>query len=255
MLSHLLGICALRSFDRWQAPVVARPRGSKKLAKKKTKKKNSRRGPVLDSVVAVPGVDPVAMRLTSEILELDRNGKRRVANNVVAIGRRLVALQQRLGFGDWLRWLSDRLPYSPRTAQRYIALAQWAETFPGDFEHFAHLGIGKIQLLATLTVARRRRFRERDSFRIPSTGVRKSLEIMTHLELASVISASSSLQAQPPAIPAAKILQRFRHRVAGLDAMADQLRARAEELDEDDVREVYDEMLAVAEELEVAFGF
>jgi hypothetical protein len=210
---------------------------------------------VLDDIVAVDGTDPVAVRLTTEILELDRAGKRRVANNVAAIGRRLLALQQHLGFGSWLRWLVDRLPYSPRTAQRYIALAQWADTFPDDFEHFAHLGIGKIQLLATLTEAKRRRFRRGGTFSIPGVPIRKTLEVMTHVELASIISASSSFQIQPPALPASKILQRFRHRVAGLDAIADQLRARADDLDVDDVREAYDEMLAVAEELETAFGF
>ena len=215
-----------------------------------------RRRPSTEVSLATPEVDVnVAGRLTEEILELDRTGKRHVAHNVVAIGRRLLALQHHLGFGDWLRWLGQKLPYSPRTAQRYIALTQWATAFPEDFELFAHLGIGKIQQLALLTDRQRRKFRSGRRFQIPGGSTPKTLEVMTFADLAAIIAGPGGLQAAPASLPAGKVLQRFRHRVAGLDAMADQLRDRAEELDLENVRQAYDEMLAVAEEIEEAFGF
>ena len=44
----------------------------------------------------------------------------------------------------------------------------------------------------------------------------------------------------PPAISPAKVLRRFQHRVAGLDAMADQLRANADASEETEVEETLD---------------
>jgi hypothetical protein len=165
-----------------------------------------------------------------------------------------LALQQHLGFGQWLRWLVDRLPYSPRSAQAYISLAVWAEEFEDDFEAFAHLGIAKLQLLAALPASRRARFGSGGTFAIPGSGERKRLEVMTYVELKSITAGIGGLQAVPPALPASKILQRFAHRTAGLDALADELRARAGELEVEEVREVVQRLSGVVEELEGAFG-
>ncbi|MBV1862020.1 MAG: DUF3102 domain-containing protein [Nannocystaceae bacterium] len=51
----------------------------------------------------------VEQRLTGEILAIDHGTKARVVQDVVAIGARLQALQQHLGFGRWLPWLSEHL--------------------------------------------------------------------------------------------------------------------------------------------------
>ncbi len=193
--------------------------------------------------------ESVEHRLTREILVLDRETKTRVVRDVVAIGQRLLALQQHLGFGQWLPWLSEHLPYSPRTAQRYISIAQWAAEHADDFEFFLHLGLGKLQHLSALSPAQRARFRRHQSFRIPGTSVRKTLALMTHDELGRVVQEIGGFTSERPAIPPAKVLQRFRHRVAGLDAMADQLRENADAFDETEIEETLEALLAVAEEL------
>lgn len=235
----------------------ARKTTAKKAAKKVGKKTVARRRPR-----PTPGPAPVApnlasadltTRLTAEILELDRTGKRAVVENVVAIGERLLDLQKHLGLGKWLQWLSDELPYSPRTAQRYISIAVWAQDNPEDFEQFAHLGVGKLQLLAPLPRRERRKFRSNRTFPIPGGDKRKSVEVMTHIELAAILAASRDLAIAPPTIPIDRVLGRFRHRVAGLDALADTLRERADEIEHDDVRQLHEEILAVAEELAATF--
>ena len=218
-------------------------RAGKKLARRRSR--TSTRGASGDLVAR----ESVEDRLTREILVLDRETKTRVVRDVVAIGQRLLALQQHLGFGQWLPWLSEHLPYSPRTAQRYISIAQWAGEYPDDFEFFVHLGLGKLQHLSALSPARRARFRRQQSFRVPGTGVRKTLALMTHDELGRVIQGIGGLTSQPPAIPPGKVLRRFRHRVAGLDAMADQLRANADAFEETEIEETLQALLAVADEL------
>jgi hypothetical protein len=230
--------------------------GKKKSSKKKAGKKSGRRGSAIVPDVVLTDVT-LAERLTSEILDLDGRGKRGLAHNVAEIGRRMLALQQHLGFGHWLTWLSERLPYSPSTAQRYIAVARFADSFPEDFEAFAHLGLLKLIILAQLPPQRRAALRHAGPLPIPGEPGRKRLEVMTIVEMTAALipAPGGGFAALPPAMPIDTLLRRFRHRVAGLDAMADQLRARADELEVEDARQVYEATLAVAEELEEAFGF
>lgn len=188
-------------------------------------------------------------QLTREILELDRETKTRVVQDVVAIGQRLLALQEHLGFGRWLPWLSEHLPYSPRTAQRYISIARWADEHPEDFEYFLHLGLGKLQLLAGLSPVQRDRFRRHQRFRIPGSNVRKTLVLMTYEQLGRVVQGIGGLTSEPPAIPPRKVLQRFRHRIAGLDVMADQLRANADAFADGEIRATIADLQAVVDEL------
>ncbi|MCR9166332.1 MAG: DUF3102 domain-containing protein [Nannocystaceae bacterium] len=224
---------------------MARPR--KKLAKRSARRSPARRTPAASSDLAA--TESTEHRLTREILELDRRSKARVVADVVAIGQRMQALQRHLGFGQWLSWLSAQLPFSPRTAQRYIAVARWAEEFPDDYEHFAGLGLGKLQLLAGLTPAQRARFRSQQRFQIPGTRTRKTLALMTHEQLDRVIRGMNSLTARPPTLPPTKLLQRFRHRLAGLDVLADSLRANADALPAEEVEEAAEELEALLEEV------
>ncbi|MEM6291323.1 MAG: DUF3102 domain-containing protein [Myxococcota bacterium] len=225
---------------------MARPR--KKRAKKTTRRSTpARRG----SAVLVDS-EPLEVRLTREILAVDGASKTRVVHDVVAIGNRLKQLQAHLGFGRWLSWLSEELPYSPRTAQRYIAVAAWAADNEEDFEAFAPLGLGKLQLLAALDPRQRARFRRQQRFQIPGTGTRKTLALMTREQLGAVIEGVGRLSAGPPAVDPTKILQRFRHRVAGLDALADQIREHADALERDEMEAALEALESVAEELRVA---
>ena len=221
---------------------MARPR--KKLAKR-----TSRRRPARQPSTDLAASETTEQRLTREILELDRRSKARVVADVVAIGQRMEALQRHLGFGQWLSWLSANLPYSPRTAQRYVAVARWVAEFPEDYEHFAPLGLGKLQLLAGLTPPQRARFRRQQRFQIPGTNNRKTLALMTHEQLDRVIRGMNSLTAERPTLPPTKVLQRVRHRLAGLDVLADTLRANADALPADDLEDAVEEIEALLDEV------
>ena len=219
-------------------------------SRKKLAKRSSRRGvPARSGSDALTGAESLEQRLTREILAIDGGTKARVVHDVVAIGQRIKQLQVHLGFGQWLSWLSGHLPYSPRTAQRYLAVAQWASEHPGDYEHFGSLGLGKLQLIAGLTPQQRARFRRQQRFQIPGTRTRKTLALMTHEQLGSVIRGMDSLAAVSPTVPPAKVLQRFRHRVAGLDVLADQLRANADALPAQDVEDAVEALEAVLAEV------
>ncbi len=221
-------------------------RSRKKRAKKTTARNTPARRP---SSTTISARESVEQRLTREILSIDRTNKARLAHDVVAIGERLAQLQERLGFGQWLSWLSRHLPFPPRTAQRYIAIAMWAGEHAEDFEQFAPLGLGKLQLLAALPPQRRARFRRQQRFQVPGTGTRKSLELMTLQQLDAVIRGMESLTASAPSVSPAAMLRRFRHRVAGLDALADQLRDNADALPVDDVAATIHDLESVLEEL------
>jgi|GEM_PF-2247970 len=221
---------------------MARPR--KKLARRTNRTAPTPRGP--SDLAADASLED---QLTHEILVLDLRNKTRVVHDVVAIGERLEQLQRLLGFGRWLSWLSKHLPYSPRTAQRYIAVARWAADNPDDLELFAPLGLAKLQLLAALPPQQRARFRRQQRFQIPGTTTRKSLALMTHEQLDRVIRGIGGLTAAPPSIPPGKVLQRFRHRVAGLDALADELRANADALEPDDVADTVAALESVLDEV------
>ncbi len=219
-------------------------------AKTVSKKRSSRRVPARRAAAdALSARLPTDQRLTAEILEIDRANKTRVTRDVVAIGSRLFELQRYLGFGQWLAWLIEHLPYSPRTAQRYIALARWAADNAEEFEVFEHLGVGKLQVLAALPERARRRFRRQQRFQIPGSSARKTLEVMTLEELRTLAGGAGTLVARPPALPPAKVLQRFRHRVEALDVLADQVRANAAELAPEDIREAAVALQAVVDEL------
>lgn len=221
---------------------MARPR--KKLTKRTSRRRRSR-SPSNELTAA----ETTEQRLTREILELDRRSKARVVADVVAIGQRMQALQHHLGFGQWLSWLSANLPYSPRTAQRYVAVARWVAEFPDDYERFAPLGLGKLQLLAGLTPQQRARFTRQQRFQIPGTNTRKTLALMTHEQLDRVIRGMNSLTSERPTLPPTKLLQRFRHRLAGLDVLADSLRSNADALPAEDLEEAVDEIEALLEEV------
>ncbi|MEM6295259.1 MAG: hypothetical protein AAGA54_28565 [Myxococcota bacterium] len=120
---------------------------------------------------------------------------------------------------------------------------------PDEFEFFLHLGPGKLQLLASLSPTQRARFRRHQRFRIPGTNDRKTLALMTHEQRGRVVQNVGGLISEPPAIPPAKVLRRFRIRVAGLDAMADQLRAHAGSFEHGEIEGTIDELQAVLDEL------
>lgn len=111
-------------------------------------------------------------------------------------------------------------------------------------------------LIAQLPPQRRARLRNAGPLAIPGVAHRKRLEAMTFAELTAALipAPGGGFDSVPPAVPIGTLLRRFRHRLAGLDAMADQLRARAGELDPQDVRRLRSELAQLSEELRALPG-
>ena len=69
-------------------------------------------------------VDPAAPRtietVTQEIVDL----KRKTGEGIVAIGQRLLEAKELLPHGEWLPWLEQKVDFSERTAQKFMALAK-----------------------------------------------------------------------------------------------------------------------------------
>lgn len=70
---------------------------------------------------AVPETDGRTIEtITGEILEL----KKTAGDAILGIGQRLTEAKSMLPHGEWLPWLTERVEFSERTAQRFMRLAQ-----------------------------------------------------------------------------------------------------------------------------------
>lgn len=95
--------------------------------------------PTLDQ--AQPGTVRDIGTITGEILEAKRVG----GEAIITIGQRLIEAKALLSDEKWLYWLSEKVDFSPRSAQRFMKLArEWS-----DATALSHLGATKaLQLLA-----------------------------------------------------------------------------------------------------------
>lgn len=87
---------------------------------------------------------------------------------------------------------------------------------------------------------------------IPGHERPKTIEVMTKVELAKVIGGLTTRPTPPKAIGA--LVQGLRHRIAGVDAVADELVRRRDEVDEEQAEAVLEALRAVLEQLEGVFG-
>ncbi len=114
--------------------------------------------------------------ITAEVLEL----KRTAGNAILDIGRRLIEAKAVLSHGEWLPWLDDRVEFSERTAQGFMALAR-AYSNP---QTLADLGASKALALLALPE------QERDDF-VAAThvvgGREKTVDEMSTRELKQAI--------------------------------------------------------------------
>ena len=83
--------------------------------------------PDLGRIIAQTMAKPVEGRtietITDEILEL----KQTAGEAILEIGNRLIEAQAMLSHGEWLTWLTERVEFSPRTAQRFMRLSrEWS---------------------------------------------------------------------------------------------------------------------------------
>ena len=81
----------------------------------------------LGQIIAQTMAKPVEGRsietITDEILDL----KQTAGEAILEIGNRLIEAQTMLSHGEWLTWLTERVEFSPRTAQRFMRLSrEWS---------------------------------------------------------------------------------------------------------------------------------
>jgi hypothetical protein len=89
-------------------------------------------------------VAAVAKRLAETI----RNERKRGVEIVIAIGNALRAARRDMEHGQWLHWLEVEAEMDPRTAQRYIAAAEYVEQFAqGKCDTLSYLEITTVHRL------------------------------------------------------------------------------------------------------------
>jgi len=88
--------------------------------------------------------------ITGEILEAKRMG----GEAILTIGRCLMEAKDTLPHGEWLPWLTEKVEFSPRTAQNFMRLArEWTNT-----QTLADLGASKALTLLALPPEEREKF-------------------------------------------------------------------------------------------------
>lgn len=81
-------------------------------------------------------------KTTAEILML----KDQMAQNIIEIGKRLLDVKERLGYGEFTKWLENKIEISHRTANNFMKIAN---TFSNS-QPVANLGTRKLLALAGL---------------------------------------------------------------------------------------------------------
>mgnify|MGYP000292593591 FL=1 len=110
--------------------------------------------PNLGQIIAQTMAKPVEGRsietITDEILDL----KQTAGEAILEIGNRLIEAQTMLSHGEWLTWLTERVEFSPRTAQRFMRLSrEWSNATA-----LSHLGATKALALLALPADEREQF-------------------------------------------------------------------------------------------------
>jgi hypothetical protein len=209
------------------------------------------RGRAIATELVVPWQgDREVARMTREILVIARTTGVHVADAVVEIGRRLERVRGRVGAGQWLEWLAHSVAFERHTARNYVELAQWADAEPAEYRRLRTLGPTKLYSILALPPDRRRALVLGRAMPLPE-GRRKTLEAMTVTELRLHLGLAAPRGRKPPI---AKVVQGFRHRVAGLGARTAELAARSEEIDHDTARLLHDELAEVLAQLAAALA-
>lgn len=194
---------------------------------------------------------PAVVRLTTSILRTHRAVSTSTAKAAIDIGRQLAHVHARLERGQWLQWIREAVPFTPRTVQNYLALAEWADREPDHLARFGHLGPSKLYRIASLSTAARNKLKVDTPIPIAGGG-RKLLDVMTVAELDRAIGDVAT----PPVVraPVEKIVQGYRTRLAGLGALHDQLVKHKRDVDRGLAKELIAERHGLAQTLEAAFG-
>src|SRR5688572_16867597 len=188
-----------------------------------------------EGVVAKPWREvPKVVRATAAILRTHRSASTTNTDSAIAMGSEIATIRATLEPGEFEAWAREAVPFTSRTARNYIALADFAAREPNELRRLAHLGPSKLYRLAALPPT-------------PRTDEEKPIETMTVPELARVV--GGLITPPVPKRPIKKLLQSYTYRLAGLDALTDQLIARAREVPAGEASELIAELHGLTESL------
>ena len=112
-------------------------------------------GRMIAQTMAQPAEGRTIKAITRDILEAKRTG----GEAILTIGRCLIEAKDMLPHGKWLPWLTERVEFSPRTAQSFMRLArEWTNT-----QTLADLGASKALMLLALPTEEREQFVEENN--------------------------------------------------------------------------------------------
>ena len=112
-------------------------------------------GRLIAQTMAQPAEGRTIEAITGDILEAKRTG----GEAILTIGRCLIEAKDLLPHGEWLPWLTERVEFSPRTAQNFMRLArEWTNT-----QTLADLGASKALSLLALPLEEREQFMEENN--------------------------------------------------------------------------------------------
>ena len=127
-------------------------------------------------VAQAPASERNIEAITSEILRL----KNDAGNAILGIGQRLLEAKAMLPHGEWLPWLTERVEFSERQAQRFMKLAQeWSNPTA-----LSDLGATKALALLALPPEERQKFLSENHI---VDGEEKSVIDMTSRELEKAV--------------------------------------------------------------------
>ena len=112
-------------------------------------------GRLIAQTMAQPAEGRTIEAITGDILEAKRTG----GEAILTIGRCLIEAKDLLPHGEWLPWLTERVEFSPRTAQNFMRLArEWTNT-----QTLADLGASKALSLLALPPEEREQFMDENN--------------------------------------------------------------------------------------------
>lgn len=125
-------------------------------------------------------------RLTTEILVY----KQQTAVNIIEIGRRLIQAKEMLPYGEWGKWLEERVDFSKEQARRFM---RCAEEF-SDSTAMWNLPPTKVFALLDVPAEDREQFVQ-EPHELP-TGESKTVDQMTTRELQEAVKARKRAEAK-----------------------------------------------------------
>ena len=193
---------------------------------------------------------PEVRRAVAEIENLAQQESLDSVDRARHLGSLLMAIRSRLVHGEWIRCASSFASFNRRTATRYVALAEWADSNPLQFKGAKSLALAKLHLLADLDDVPRTRLLAR-AVLIPGTDLRLTVAEMTRAQLASVITTLRVTKSKRTEIDAA--IKSTRTILATAGRLVTTLIEHGDDIDHAVISEIHAELVQLAEQLQAAF--